>query len=32
MIKSLDNTRIKEILDIWLKTNTTAHNFIPEQY
>lgn len=32
MIKQLDNSHINSIMDIWLKANITAHNFIPERY
>jgi len=32
MIKQLDDSRIKEVMDIWLKTNIDAHNFIHKQY
>ncbi len=32
MIKQLDNSNIEEVMDIWLKTNITAHSFIPKQY
>jgi len=32
MIKQLDNSQISKIMDIWLKANITAHNFIPETY
>lgn len=32
MIKELDKSRIEEVMNIWLKTNITAHNFIDEQY
>ncbi len=32
MIKSMDKSQIEEIMDIWLKTNITAHSFISEQY
>ncbi len=32
MIKQLENLQMEEVMDIWLKTNITAHNFIPEQY
>jgi putative acetyltransferase len=31
-IRQLDNSQIEEVMDIWLKTNITAHSFIPEQY
>ena len=32
MIKQLENHEIKEVMNIWLKTNITSHNFIPEKY
>lgn len=32
MIKQLENYEVKEVMNIWLKTTTTAHNFIPEKY
>lgn len=32
MIKQLDNFEIDELMEIWLKTNITAHSFIPEEY
>jgi putative acetyltransferase len=32
MITQLDNSHISNIMDIWLKSNITAHNFIPETY
>ncbi|MCY6959525.1 N-acetyltransferase [Clostridium brassicae] len=32
MIKELEEFEIEAIMDIWLKTNITAHSFIPEQY
>lgn len=32
MIKQLENFEIEEIMEIWLKTNITAHSFIPEKY
>lgn len=32
MIKQLENTEIEEVMNIWLKTNITAHSFIPEKY
>ncbi|CAM2899200.1 N-acetyltransferase [Hathewaya histolytica] len=32
MIKKLENFEIEEVMDIWLKTNITAHNFIEEDY
>lgn len=32
MIKQLENFEIEEVMDIWLKTNITAHSFIPKQY
>lgn len=32
MIKKLDNRYIDDIMDIWLSTNISAHNFISEQY
>ncbi len=32
MIKPLEDSKIKEVMDIWLKTNLTAHNFINGQY
>ncbi|WP_053956709.1 N-acetyltransferase [Inediibacterium massiliense] len=32
MIKPLEKSEIEEIMDIWLKTNITAHSFIPEKY
>lgn len=32
MIKQLELHEINEVMDIWLKTNITAHNFIPEKY
>lgn len=32
MIKQLEAFEIKEVMDIWLKTNISAHNFIPREY
>ncbi|WML32900.1 N-acetyltransferase [Clostridium sp. OS1-26] len=32
MIKELEKFEIEEVMNIWLKTNITAHRFIPEQY
>ena len=32
MIKELENYEIDTILDIWLKTNIKAHNFIDKNY
>ncbi|BDZ71365.1 N-acetyltransferase [Methanobacterium petrolearium] len=32
MIKHLEDNEIEEVMDVWLKTNITAHNFIPEDY
>ncbi|WP_099192299.1 N-acetyltransferase [Tepidibacter mesophilus] len=32
MIKKLEKLEIEEIMNIWLKTNITAHSFIPEEY
>lgn len=32
MIKQLETFEIEEIMDIWLKTNITAHSFIEEKY
>jgi Acetyltransferases len=32
MIKQLQALQLNEVMDIWLKTNISAHNFIPEQY
>ncbi|MBZ9637583.1 N-acetyltransferase [Clostridium sp. FP1] len=32
MIKQLENFEMEEVMDIWLKTNITAHSFIPEKY
>jgi len=32
MIKKLENQEIKEVMDIWLKTNISAQSFIPEKY
>lgn len=32
MIRSMKNHELKEVMDIWLKTTISAHNFIPEQY
>ncbi|WP_130807618.1 N-acetyltransferase [Senegalia massiliensis] len=32
MIKQLEKFEIEEIMNIWLKTNITAHSFIPEKY
>lgn len=32
MIRLLDEKDIDAVMDIWLKTNITAHNFIPEKY
>jgi putative acetyltransferase len=32
MIKPLENEKIKDVMDIWLKTNIAAHSFIPEKY
>ncbi|MGO5064636.1 N-acetyltransferase [Clostridium sp. FAM 1755] len=32
MIKQLEKIEIEEVMDIWLKTNITAHSFIPKEY
>ena len=32
MIKKLQNVDINKVVDIWLKTNLEAHDFISEQY
>lgn len=32
MIKELEDFEIKEVMDIWLKTNIIAHDFILEEY
>ena len=32
MIRKLQNVDINKVVDIWLKTNLEAHNFIPGQY
>lgn len=32
MIKRLEKIEIEEVMDIWLKTNITAHSFIPKEY
>ncbi len=32
MIKELESCEIDSIMDIWLKTNTSSHCFIPEEY
>lgn len=32
MIKELENFEIDEVLDVWLKTNIKAHNFIDKSY
>jgi len=32
MIKVLESYEIDEVMDIWLKTNITAHSFISEEY
>jgi len=32
MIKELEYHEIKDIMSIWLKTNISAHSFIPENY
>ncbi|MBU3143773.1 N-acetyltransferase [Clostridium sp. CF012] len=32
MIKQLENFEIEEVMEIWVKTNITAHSFIPEKY
>ena len=32
MIRKLQNVDINKVVDIWLKTNLEAHNFISEQY
>ena len=32
MIRKLQNVDINKIVDLWLKTNLEAHNFIPGQY
>ncbi|WP_232697390.1 N-acetyltransferase [Brevibacillus daliensis] len=32
MITLLENTKIDDVMDIWLKSNIEAHNCIPEQY
>lgn len=32
MIKQLESSEIKEVMNIWLKTNLKAHSFIPKEY
>lgn len=32
MIKEFDLTHLDEVMDIWLKTNISAHNFIDKKY
>lgn len=32
MIRLLEEKDIDDVMDIWLKTNISAHNFIPEKY
>ena len=32
MIRKMQNPDINRVADIWLKTNSQAHDFIPEQY
>jgi putative acetyltransferase len=32
MIKALESYEIEEVMDLWLKTNISAHSFIPEKY
>jgi putative acetyltransferase len=32
MIRKMLNEDIDEVMDVWLKTNITAHDFIPENY
>ncbi|EJO5347091.1 N-acetyltransferase [Clostridium botulinum] len=32
MIKKLEKFETEEVMDIWLKTNITAHSFIPKEY
>lgn len=32
MIRELRPTEIEDVMDIWLRTNITAHSFIPEHY
>ena len=32
MIRRLEEKDIERVMNIWLKTNKEAHNFIPEQY
>lgn len=32
MIKKLEDFEIEEVMDIWLKTNIKAHNFIQKNY
>lgn len=32
MIKEFENFEIEEVMDIWLKTNISAHGFMPEEY
>ncbi|KYZ75261.1 acetyltransferase [Anaerosporomusa subterranea] len=32
MIKVLESSEIKEVMDIWLETNIKAHSFIQEKY
>lgn len=32
MIKQLEKFEIEEVMDIWLKTNITAHSFIAKEY
>lgn len=32
MIKELEKFEIEQVMDIWLNTNITAHNFLPKKY
>ena len=32
MIRKMDNADIDAVMNIWLKTNISAHDFIPENY
>jgi putative acetyltransferase len=32
MIKPLEKSKIKEVMDVWLSTNIAAHNCIPREY
>jgi putative acetyltransferase len=32
VIKGLEESHINKVMDLWLKNNIAAHNFIPEKY